>query len=100
MSTTPWATLNGSGSGGVPGAGDTVTITNNVTMTSDNTIGDGTSNTCVTCPAGTLTITGAKLTVRGSMLISGNSGAVILDLLMINPNGSTQGGIEFNCNSG
>lgn len=98
-----WSSTATWGGTGPPGAGDTVTITNNVTVTADTIIGSMTATTCVTCggaAGGLLTITGCKLSVRGNFVIPDDSGLTISTSLILNPNGSTQGGIEFDGNSG
>ena len=88
-----------------PGAGDIAVIDNNVTITQNTTIGDGSNSTVLSVApsgAGSLTITGATLTVRGDATFgSSNSGySSFTPSLILNPNGSTQGGIEFDGNTG
>ncbi len=87
---------------GVPGSGDTVTITHNVTVTADTIVGIGTATTALTVntTGGTLTVTGAKLTIKGNATLGAYNGGTVRDVLVLNPSGATQGGIEFDANSG
>lgn len=69
----PWAALGGSGTGGVPGSGDTVTITKAVTVDTSQAAGTSgaTGVAAVTVSTGgTLTIaTGATLTLSGDLIL-------------------------------
>jgi PKD repeat protein len=82
-----------------PGAGDIAVIDNNVTITQNTTIGDGSASTVLTIASGaSLTITGATFTIRGNCVVQ--SQPSFRNVLTINPSGSTPGGIEFDGNSG
>jgi PKD repeat protein len=87
-----------------PGAGDIAVINNNVTITQNTTIGDGSSTTVLsvgTASAGSLTITGAVLTIRGNSSIGYHDGTLIAHpKLTIQSSGSTPAGIIFDGNSG
>ncbi len=85
---------------GVPGSGDTVTITHAITITAATTIGDGTASVVLTCLSGSLTITGATLTIRGQSLFGQYAGGTLSTRLTISNSGATPGGIEFDGNSG
>jgi hypothetical protein len=60
-----WAT-GATWDNGTPGPGDLAVIHHNVTVTTPTAIGDGTAQTVLTCADGTVTVTGAVLTVRGN----------------------------------
>jgi hypothetical protein len=89
---------------GVPGAGDTATIDHAIVIdgTDGNvTIGDGTNSTVlsVVTTASSLTITGAKLTIRGNAMFGAyNSGNIRIYLDIAN-SGGTGGGVELDGNS-
>lgn len=67
---TPWAALTGSGTGGVPGDGDTATLSHNVTANGSQTIGTSpsTNATVLTVNNGkTLTVASGTLTAKGAI---------------------------------
>jgi len=73
--TTPWTALTGSGTGGVPGIGDSVTITHAVTVNANTTVGLSTPTTLtddvVVSGTGSLTIApNMRLTVRGHLMLT------------------------------
>lgn len=79
--TSPWSALSGSGPGGVPGNGDTVTITHAVTVNADTTVGTSPANQTTFV----LTLSGANarlhiapgvtLTLRGNVQNYVNTGS-------------------------
>lgn len=80
---TPWTALTGSGTGGVPGAGDTVTIATGHTVTLSSNVSIGTSPATDTdwqldvVGTGVLSIGGYSITVLGSIRVGdGSSGSL------------------------
>jgi len=102
LSTSPWH--GGSNPAvGIPGAGDTVTINHNVAVRSNQTIGTGAAATVLsggTSAAGSLTITGATLTIRGNSSIGVGNGYNLRNVLIVQSIGPAPGGIVFDGNSG
>lgn len=88
--------------GSAPGAGANVSISHAVTVTSAQVCGDGTASTVLTVgtTSGTLTITGATLTVKGNMAIGASTGALSRDVLVLNPVSTTPGELVLYGNSG
>lgn len=87
--------------GHVPVSGDLAVINHAVTVAADAVIGDGTASTVLTVGAagtGSLTVSGAKLTIRGNCAVGlqGTAGT----WLVVQNNGATPGGIVFYGNSG
>ncbi len=93
-------TTPGTWLGGVAaGDDDLALIFNDVTVTSDITVGDGNDTTLAvdaSSPNSTLAVLGATLTVKGSLQVAGD----ISDQLLIENFGAVPGGIEFDANSG
>ncbi len=92
---TVWST------GVVPGAGDVAVIRNNITITSDTTIGDGTATTVLSCATtgSSLTVTGAKLTIRGNATFGAYNGGNVRLYLDVANSGAAPGGIELDGNA-
>lgn len=67
---TPWTSLTGSGTGGVPGSGDTVTISKAVTISQSNTVGS--SPATGGTPAITITTGGSIAQTAGTMTVQGD----------------------------
>ena len=81
----PWTALTGSGTGGVPGSGDTVVITNAVTVSTNQTVGTQPVTVGITGTAaialstgGSLAITGGTLTVQGNLYHNGANSTVTM----------------------
>ena len=83
-----------------PGAGDIVLINNNVTVTTNTTIGDGSNSTVLSVTNGTLTVIGATLTIRGQSTFGkyNNGNGVIR--LTVESSGTTPAGIVLDGNAG
>lgn len=82
---TPWTALTGAGTGGVPGVGDTVTLSHAVTVDDTQVVGTSpatstavvTINNNGTSTSGRLTILGGgTLSVRGQITTNGSSGGI------------------------
>ncbi len=83
-----------------PGAGDIAVINNDVTVTTDTTIGDGSNSTVLNVTNGTLTITGATLTIRGNSTFGKYNNDITVTRLTVQNSGNTPGGIIFDGNIG
>ncbi len=70
----PWAALTGSGTGGVPGAGDTVTTTHDVTISTSHSVGLTAFTTggtpAINIMGGSISHTGGTLTASGDIVLS------------------------------
>ncbi len=87
--------------GGIaPGPGDKAIVNHNVTITADTTIGDGTNSTVLDVTNGTLTVTGAVLTIAGNSTFGKYTGSAPVARLTVQHSGATPAGIELDGNSG
>ncbi len=77
--------------GVVPGAGDVAVIDNNITITSDTTIGDGSDSTVLDATNGTLTVLGATLTIRGNATFGRYTGGTLVTVLTVQTVGTCPG---------
>ena len=82
----------------IPSGSQDARINNNVSVTSDTTIGDGTATTVLDCTNGTLTVRGATLTIRGDATFGLYT--EYANRLTIESSGATPGGIELDGNAG
>ncbi len=82
-----------------PGVGDYAVVNHNVTVTGNTTIGDGTAVTVLDSTNGTVTITGAVLTINGNSLFGKTHSGTTTTVLTVQNSGATQGGLQFKANS-
>ncbi len=87
--------------GGVPpGAGDKAILLHNVTVRVDTMVGDGSNTTVLDCSHGTLTVTGAVLTIAGLSVFGHNTSGTTTTCLTVQNSGSTPAGIILDGASG
>ncbi len=95
-----WAAPATWGTSTVPGLGDTATVAHAVTITATTTIGGGTASTVLTVAAGSLTVTGAALVIRGNASFGQGNGGVAVTRLAVASSGGAQAGLVLDGNSG
>ena len=83
-----------------PAAGDTATLAHNVTMVGDAIIGDGTASTVLTCTAGTLTVIGCTLTIRGNATFGVYNSGNTVNRLTVWSSAGNAAGLLLDGNSG
>jgi hypothetical protein len=83
-----------------PRNGDIAVINHKVTITADTTIGDGSSSTVLDVTNGTLTVTGATLTLRGNAIFGKYTGGTAVTRLSVNSSSTVPGGLVFDGASG
>ena len=83
-----------------PGAGDIAVIDNDVTITQNTTIGDGSNSTVLNVTNGALTVTGATLTIQGQSTFGGYNNGITVTRLTVESSGATPGGIVLDGNAG
>ena len=83
-----------------PGPGDYAVIDNNVTITQNTTIGDGTDSVVLNVTTGTLTVVGATLVIQGDATFGQYNSGNTVWRLVVESTATAPGGIVLGANTG